>query len=102
MGTAHRIRPGNHAMNKARHLVEESHRHATRRWFLKQCGVGLGSIALHELLSGKAQAATPTAPSSLQPKPPLLPSKAKRVIYLYMGGAPSQLELFDNKPHLAK
>ena len=63
-----------------------------RRWFLRDCGVGLGAIALNGLLADAARA---------QPKLHHA-AKAKRVIYLFMGGAPSHLELFDNKPQLAK
>lgn len=76
----------------------------TRRWFFRQCGVGLGSIALATLL-GEGQAAGATAPkitNPLTPKQPHFKPKAKRVIYLFMGGAPSQLDLFDYKPALAK
>src|SRR5438552_18398859 len=62
----------------------------SRRWFLEQCGVGLGAAALAQLLTESGYAETHFAP------------KAKRVIYLFMGGAPSHLELFDNKPQLAK
>src|SRR5688572_32480884 len=61
----------------------------SRRWFLEQCGVGLGSVALSQLLAGDAVAQT-------------LPAKAKRVIFLFMAGAPSHLDLFDYKPGLAK
>ena len=60
-----------------------------RRWFMKDCGVGLGALALR----GLAEAST---------KQPHFTPKAKRVIYLFMAGAPSHLELFDNKPQLAK
>jgi Protein of unknown function (DUF1501) len=64
----------------------------TRRWFFEQCGVGLGAAALGHLLSESGFAAQPThfAP------------KAKHVIFLFMAGAPSHLELFDNKPQLTK
>jgi hypothetical protein len=70
-----------------------------RRWFLKECGVGLGAAALAELLGASAQAA-PRGP--LAPKQPHFAPKAKSVIYLFMAGAPSHLELFDNKPELAR
>jgi hypothetical protein len=70
----------------------------SRRWFLQQCGVGLGAIALNELLGGDATAAT----NPLAPKQPHFPAKAKNVIFLFMAGAPSHLELFDYKPQLAK
>src|SRR5882757_9718154 len=70
----------------------------TRRWFFEQCGVGLGTIALKTLLAESAQAAT----DPLAPKPPQFPAKAKNVIFLFMAGAPSHLELFDNKPILRR
>ncbi|HEY0705852.1 MAG TPA: DUF1501 domain-containing protein [Polyangia bacterium] len=70
-----------------------------RRWFLQQCGVGLGAVALQSLLGQNAHAA---APSPLAPKKPHFPAKAKRVVFLFMAGAPSHLELFDYKPQLAK
>src|SRR5436190_14645306 len=75
----------------------------TRRWFFQQCGVGLGAIALGELFGRAGMAATlPAGLNPLAPKKPPFPAKAKRVIYLFMAGAPSQLELFDYKPTLAK
>src|SRR5947208_2635393 len=78
----------------------------SRRWFLRQCGVGLGSIALASLLnprdSSAASAPKLKANDPLAIKPPHFKGKAKRVIYLFMAGAPSQLELFDFKPTLAK
>jgi hypothetical protein len=75
-------------------------RAVSRRWFLKECGVGLGAVALRSLLDGGASAAAPTGP--LAPKRPHFEPKVKRVIYLFMAGAPSHLELFDYKPQLAK
>ncbi len=74
---------------------------AARRWFLSQCGMGLGSVALAQLLGGDARAEAP-APSNplLMPRQPHFPGKAKAVIHLFMAGAPSQLELFDEKPLL--
>ncbi|MBX9622919.1 MAG: DUF1501 domain-containing protein [Gemmataceae bacterium] len=81
----------------------EQHRHATRRWFLKDCGVGLGAVALNALLNESGRAAPEQAPADpMAPKKPHFAPKAKRVIYLFMGGAPSHLELFDHKPQLAK
>jgi hypothetical protein len=73
---------------------------AARRWFLRRCGVGLGAIGLADLL-GEAARATPPA-DSLAPKPPHFAPKAKHVIFLFMAGGPSHLELFDHKPELAK
>lgn len=70
-----------------------------RRWFLKECGVGLGSIALGQLACAQAaRAATGPMAPKLAPKRP----RAKNVIFLFMAGAPSHLELFDYKPQLAK
>ncbi len=78
----------------------------TRRHFLRDCGVGLGKIALAGLLTdslaGRVRSADGTAIHPLAPRKPHFPAKAKRVIHLFMAGAPSQLELFDNKPELAK
>ncbi|HTH47007.1 MAG TPA: DUF1501 domain-containing protein, partial [Candidatus Limnocylindria bacterium] len=86
------------------HAVEEQRRAISRRWFFRDCGVGLGAIALHSLLGDKLAAATPQPAiiNPLAPKKGNFPGKAKRVIYLFMAGAPSHLELFDNKPQLTK
>jgi hypothetical protein len=75
-------------------------RMVTRRHFLASVGVGLGPIALAGLLGRDGAARTDR--SSLAPKKPPLPARAKRVIHLFMAGAPSQLDLFDYKPQLAK
>src|SRR5689334_11277495 len=73
-----------------------------RRWFLQECGVGLGSMALAHLLAESGYASPVTGDDPLAPRKPPLPAKAKNVIFLFMAGAPSHLELFDNKPQLAK
>ena len=70
-----------------------------RRWFLKQCGIGLGAIGLADLLGSTAFA---SKEASLAPRKPHFAPKAKNVIFLFMAGGPSHLELFDNKPGLAK
>ncbi len=72
----------------------------SRRWFIEQCGVGMGALALNHLLSSSGYGATQDNP--LAPKKPHFAPKAKNVIFLFMGGAPSHLEMFDNKPQLAK
>lgn len=72
-----------------------------RRWFLQQCGIGLGGIALNQFLSSTALAASVVG-NPMAAKAPHFPSKAKRVIYLFMAGGPSQFELLDNKPVLAR
>src|SRR5215472_1133805 len=80
----------------------QSRKLITRRWFFEQCGVGLGAIALGQLFRQNGWAATAELPNPLAPKPPPLTARAKRVIFLFMAGAPSHLELFDYKPELAK
>src|SRR4051812_18008030 len=76
---------------------------AARRAFLGNAGLSLGAIALNQLLSEPTRAAVPLNSSNpLAAKPPHFAPKAKRVIYLFMGGAPSHLELFDHKPQLTK
>src|ERR1041385_6549863 len=86
-------------------IREEYRKLITRRWFFKQCGVGLGTIALSDLLArGAAEQTASSVQRSANPLAPRLPhfaAKAKRVIYLFMAGAPSHLELFDYKPQLA-
>src|SRR5437667_9033104 len=91
-------------MSLRQELRSEYARLVTRRWFFRQCGVGLGSIALASLLEAdKAFGAATVKPADpLAAKPPQFKPKAKRVIYLFMAGAPSQLDLFDYKPALAK
>jgi hypothetical protein len=74
-------------------------RQLARRWFLKECGVGLGAIALNQLIGG---AAAQAAADPLAARASHFAPRAKNVIYLFMAGAPSHLELFDNKPALAR
>src|SRR5258708_7022733 len=81
----------------------QSRKLITRRWFFEQCGVGLGAIALNQLFMQNGWAAADdSAHNPLAPKKPPFPGKAKRVIFRFMAGAPSHLELFDYKPELAK
>ena len=99
-------------------------RAVTRRHFFRQAGFGIGSAALTSLLNRYAFAATgsgttesmPTgwkpvdaaeaaganaaAVNPLAPKAPMFAPKAKSIIYLFMAGAPSQVDLLDNKPKL--
>src|SRR5262245_50923610 len=72
----------------------------TRRQLFKECGYGVGKIALASLLTGAASAQTPRNP--LAARQPHFRARAKAVIHLFMAGAPSQLELFDHKPALAR
>src|SRR5580765_3164655 len=91
-------------MNLAQELRDEYARLTTRRWFFRQCGVGLGSIALGSLLNPQSARAgkAPSANKPLAPHEPHFKPRAKRVIFIFMAGAPSQLDLFDYKPTLAK
>ena len=94
-------------MNHHEQAFEEYRRYVTRRWFFRQCGVGLGTAALGTLLGPGAVAPGLAAGASgavdpMKPRAPHHAPRAKRVIYLFMAGAPSHLELFDHKPELAK
>ena len=74
----------------------------TRRHFLRDCGVGLGKIALAGLLTDSLARGAAIPAGLLAPREPHFQGTARRVIHLFMAGAPSQLELFDCKPELAK
>ncbi len=80
----------------------------TRRWFLRQGSLGLGALSLATLGASRAFGSDATdllaraKADPLGPKSANFPAKAKRVIYLHMAGSPSQHELFDYKPELAK
>jgi hypothetical protein len=75
-------------MNPETHL-----RDITRRHFFSRCGVGVGSMALGSLMARDA---------ALAPKRTHFPAKAKSVIFLFMAGGPSQLDMFTRKPELQK
>ncbi len=72
-------------------------RHITRRHFFRQSGFGIGGLALSALLDETLFAGQ--GPGLASPAPHFAP-KAKHVIYLFMAGAPTQLDLFDHKPAL--
>jgi hypothetical protein len=72
----------------------------TRRHFFRDCGVGVGSMALASLLHRDGLAAA--APNPVADKKPHFEPKAKSVIFLFMAGGPSQFELFESKPELQK
>jgi hypothetical protein len=80
-------------------------RSQTRRHFFRDCGVGVGKIALASLLAEKFAVQSSSAQmqqNPTDPTPPHFPARAKRVIYLFMAGAPSQLDMFDYKPKLVE
>jgi hypothetical protein len=90
-------------MEPTRHLVHETLQHVTRRHFLKRCASGLGALWLAQesaLASGPQLERDLLDPMAARPGH--IASRAKRVIYLQMTGAPSQLDLFDYKPELVK
>jgi hypothetical protein len=72
----------------------------TRRHFFSRCGLGLGSVALASLLDGRLTAGDALPGRTPRPSGHQV-AKAKSVIFLFMAGGPSQLELFDWKPRLA-
>lgn len=79
----------------------------TRRHFFRDSGTGIGAMALASLLNENLFAASPgkdlgRAGDPLAVRAPHFAPKAERVIYLFMNGAPSQLDLFDNKPKLVE
>lgn len=74
----------------------------TRRQFFGTSTFGIGTIALANLLGTDKVSGNEDSSSPFSPKPPKFLPKAKRVIYLFMAGGPSQLEMFDYKPILKK
>jgi len=82
-------------LNKLRHHWNVS----TRREFFEQAGTGLAAIALASLIGEEAFAA---GTDPLDPKPPHVTPRAKSVIWCFMEGGPSHVDLFDPKPELAK
>ncbi len=75
-------------------------RQLSRRWFFQDCGIGLAGMAASALLA--SEASVQGANRALAPRQPHYAPTAKRVIYMFQAGAPSQLELFDPKPELTK
>ena len=89
--------------------MQDMLRAVTRRHFFRQAGFGIGAAALASLMNRYAWAqGQPAAPepqaagavNPMAPKPPHFPRKARSIIYLFMAGAPSQLDLLDYKPKL--
>lgn len=72
----------------------------SRRDMLARCGMGLGGLALSQLMAENSVFADTNTP--LLPKGSQFPTKAKRVIHLFMNGGPSQVDTFDPKPALKK
>lgn len=76
----------------------------SRRELLHRCGMGMGGLALANLMqqAGLVAAEPARGVNPLAPRPPQFPAKAKRVIHLFMNGGPSHVDTFDPKPALAK
>jgi hypothetical protein len=75
----------------------------SRRQWLARAGAGFGSLALAALLAEDARGARPgTGSNPLAPRAPHFPARAKRVIFLFMPGGPSQVDTFDPKPRLTR
>jgi hypothetical protein len=85
---------------QVRSFVGQDPRLVTRRWFFRDCALGIGALALAELLRGTSQSSPIPLADPLAPKQPHFTPKAKRVVYLFMAGAPSHLEMFDFKRKL--
>ncbi|MFM7181708.1 MAG: DUF1501 domain-containing protein [Verrucomicrobiales bacterium] len=91
-------------MNILQHLLHERLRHSTRRHFLKESAFGLGALYLgaRDAIAAGGAAVKRDVAHPLATLAPSFAPKAKRIIFLHMAGAPSQMELFDYKPVLAK
>lgn len=85
-------------MKKQTHFYQPT----SRREMLQHCSVGFGMLAFAAMLSEEASNAQKGVVSPLAPKKPHFPAKAKRVIFLFMHGGPSQVDTFDPKPLLAR
>lgn len=81
------------------HPIVERELHLSRRDFFGRAGIGVAALAT--LLGNDLRAATTAPATGGLPGLPHFAPKAKRVIYLMQGGAPSHVDLFDYKPHLA-
>lgn len=82
--------------------AEQTPRAVTRRHFFRECGIGVGKMALASLLCSGRAGALPVSSDPLTVRPSHFPARAKHVIHMFMSGAPSQLDLFDYKPTLQK
>src|SRR3954465_1742184 len=93
-------------MNTPSHHCGRYEKFANRRDFLKKAGAGFGMLALADLLGADhllaADAESARGPEPMAPRPSHFPAKAKSIIWLFMEGAPSSVDLFDPKPELTK
>src|SRR6266700_6118278 len=82
-------------------------RFLTRRQALQEAAIGFGAMAVNSMLQRDRLFAADTASAKersydLKPKLPNFPAKAKRVIFIYIGGGPSTIDMWDPKPALMK
>src|ERR1051325_2268606 len=81
-------------------------RFLSRRQMLENSAVGFGAMALNSILQREGYAAESALAKErtydLKPKKPHFPAKAKNVIFIYVGGGPSTIDMFDPKPALMK
>jgi hypothetical protein len=82
--------------------IEQHFQQVTRRHFFKRGALGLGSAALASMLPNQPLSAAATSSMGGLPELPHFAPKAKRAIYLFMAGAPSQVDMFDHKPEMDK
>lgn len=73
----------------------------TRRDLLRSFGCGFGMLAFSTLCQDEASA-SPSSPPSITAQPGHIPQRAKRVIFIFLQGGPSQVDLFQNKPALTR
>ena len=75
----------------------------TRRHFFGQCAVGVGAVALNQLLTADGHGAVKINPAQpMAQREPHFPAKAKRVIFIFSNGGVSHMDTFDHKPELFK
>lgn len=89
--------PSDELMRFPTELAAEQQQYQTRRWFFRDCGISMGSVALAAMAQSDR-----TFGDVSNVRQSHFPARAKRVIFLFQGGAPSHLELFDNKPELTR
>src|SRR6185436_15609436 len=82
--------------------LAEHHLHLTRRHFFGRMAAGIGTAALGSLLNPRLLSAMESDSAHTSLLKPHFTPKAKRVIYLFMAGGPSQIDLYDYKPTLGK
>src|SRR5437764_6361047 len=81
-------------------IIQQYRLAMTRRHFFKKGAMGLGTAALATLMPDRLLAAPEAAATDGLPSLPHFAPKAKRAIYLFMNGGPSQMDLWDYKPRM--